>query len=105
MAAFATRAPLTLRKHSGAMNMYTRCCQVSGYDPFPILEQKTWNYCSFLKESCAPATRADSFIKAARVTIQLLSMKASPWHTAPIASQEAYYKVPTPSENWSKHRP
>ena len=61
--------------------MYMRWCQVSGYDPFPILEQKTWNYCSSLKETCAPATRADSFIKAARVTIQLLSMKASSWDT------------------------
>jgi len=61
--------------------MYMSWCQVSGYDPFPILEEKTWNYCSFLKESCAPATRADSFIKAAPVTIQLLSMKASSWDT------------------------
>ena len=87
------------------MNMYMRWCQVSGHDPFPILEQKTWNYCSFLKGPFAPATRADSFIKAARVTIQLLSMKASSWDTDPTESLEAYYKASTPSENWYKHRP
>ena len=81
MAVFSTRAPATLRKHAGAMNTYMRWCQVTGYDPSPIIEQKTWNYCSFLKGACAPATRADSFIKAARVTIQLLSMKASSWDT------------------------
>ena len=81
MAVFATRAPSPLRKHAGAMNMYMGWRQVTGHDPFPTLEQKTWNYCSFLKGTCAPATRADSFIKAARVTIQLLSMKASSWDT------------------------
>jgi hypothetical protein len=71
-AVFHTRAPSTLRKHAGAMNLYMKWCQTQGVDPFPLREAVTWNYCSFLFETCAPATRAESFVKAARATIELL---------------------------------
>ena len=81
LAVFHTKAPATLRKHAGAISLYMRWCQTSSIDPFPFSEQTSWNYCSFLFESCAPATRADSFVKAARATIQLLSMNCCNYET------------------------
>ena len=56
-------------------------CQTQGVDPFPLREFVTWNYCSFLFETCAPATRADSFVRAARATIELLSMPCGHYET------------------------
>ena len=43
LAVFHTRAPSTLRKHAGAMNLYMRWCHTCRIDPFPLTEQKTWN--------------------------------------------------------------
>ena len=64
------------------MNLYIMWCQTCGLDPFPLTEQKPLDYCNFLCQSCAPATRADSFVKAARATIDLLSMRCSHYDTS-----------------------
>ena len=81
LAVFHNRAPSTLRKHAGAMNLYMKWCHTCRTDPFPIAEQKTWDYCNFLYQNCAPATRADTFVQAARATIDLLSMSCSYYET------------------------
>ncbi len=71
------KAPATLRKHAGALNMYMRWCHASGYAAFPFQEVTIWNYVSFLQESRAPATRADSFVKAAHAATGITTMYVS----------------------------
>ena len=71
------KAPATLRKHAGALNMYMRWCHASGYAAFPFQEVTIWNYVSFLQETRAPATRADSFMKAAHAAMDITTMYVS----------------------------
>ncbi len=64
----------TLRKRSGAINLYIRWARTSATAPFPFHEHVVWNYVAFLHDVKAPATRAKSFIEAGHLTTELLSM-------------------------------
>ncbi len=77
-AACHDRAASTLRKHAGAINMFMRWCHSTGYQPFPFAETTVWNYVKFLNDTRAPATRADSMIKAAHATIDITTMYVGP---------------------------
>ena len=74
LAVFHGRAPSTLRKHAGAINMYIRWATTAAAPPFPFSELVVWNYVAFLQETRAPATRADSFIKAGEMAVDCLAM-------------------------------
>ncbi len=71
------KSAATLRKHAGAMNLYMRWAHSHGTAPFPFREQIVWNYVAFLHDARAPATRADSFIRAAHVATTPLSLHSS----------------------------
>ena len=74
LAVFHGSAPATLRKHAGSINMFLRWAAGVGVVPLPLQEPTVWNYVSFLHESRAPATRADSFVKACGLAINCLEM-------------------------------
>ena len=73
----AGKSPATLRKHAGALKLYMRWAHSGGNAPFPFREVTIWNYVAFLHDERAPATRADSFLKAAFVAVDLLTMYCS----------------------------
>ena len=54
----------TMRKHSGSINLYVRWCHSSCVIPFPLTEDKIFEYIASLDRTRAAPTRADTFIRA-----------------------------------------
>ena len=73
-ATFQDKAPTTLQKYAGALGLYTRWARTEAVVPYPFTEQIAWNYVSFLVGTGAPASRAKTFITAAKAAVDCLGM-------------------------------
>jgi hypothetical protein len=75
--ALQSRATNTLAKRANSLALYVRWCSVRYGDctvAFPFEEPTVYRYLSQLREDCAPATRARSFLEAATLFSSILEI-------------------------------
>ena len=73
------KAPATLNKRAGSILLYLRWGRARGYtdgELLPFREEIAYSYARDLADDEAPPTRASSFIEAALLATELLSMKS-----------------------------
>ena len=74
---FAAKSDATLRARAGSILAYVRWCRLQRKDPWPIQEEKSYHYVSYLKFSRAPATKASTFLRSISFIGHFLEMTAA----------------------------
>ena len=72
-AVLGVKSPATLIKRANALLAFTRWfARGSALDSNPFQEHVVWEYFQFLRSSCAPATKADTFMSSLRFAYHIL---------------------------------